>query len=499
METFASLMYGFKITLMPINLFYCFVGVFIGTLIGVLPGIGPSATIALLLPATFKINPVSALIMLSGICYGAMYGGSTTSILLNIPGEPSSVVTCLDGYQMARKGRAGPALGISAMGSFIAGTLSLFGLLFMAPTVADLAIRLGPAENFSLMVMGIAIVTFLARGSMVKALLMAAFGLFLGSIGTDPITAKVRFTYHLRDLNDGIALAPVVMGLFGVSEVLTNVGVAIRREIFEGKIKGLYPNKQDWKDSAKPIARGTLIGFFLGALPGVGSIIPQFIAYVVEKKLSKHPEKFGTGVIEGVASPEACNNSAVTSQFIPLLSLGIPSTGYGALLMGALMIYGIQPGPLLIKNNPDLFWGVMASMYVGNILLLVLNLPLIPLWVRILKIPYSFLYSLILILCVIGSYSYNNNVVDVLVMAVCSVLGYLFKKYQYEGAPLVLALVLGPLLETALRRSLLISQGSFMIFVTHPVSAVFLSITVVILVFPVVTRKRIGKGLESEE
>ncbi|HME46164.1 MAG TPA: tripartite tricarboxylate transporter permease [Syntrophorhabdales bacterium] len=484
---------------MPINLLYCFIGVFIGTLIGVLPGIGPSATIALLLPATFKINPVSALIMLSGICYGAMYGGSTTSILLNIPGEPSSVVTCLDGYQMARKGRAGPALGISAMGSFIAGTLSLFGLLFMAPTVADLAIRLGPAENFSLMVMGIAIVTFLARGSMVKALLMAAFGLFLGSIGTDPITAKVRFTYHMRDLNDGIALAPVVMGLFGVSEVLSNVGVAIRREIFEGKIKGLYPNKQDWKDSSKPIARGTLIGFFLGALPGVGSIIPQFIAYVVEKKLSKYPEKFGTGVIEGVASPEACNNSAVTSQFIPLLSLGIPSTGYGALLMGALMIYGIQPGPLLIKNNPDLFWGVMASMYVGNVLLLVLNLPLIPLWVRILKIPYSFLYSLILILCVIGSYSYNNNVTDVLVMAVCSVLGYLFKKYRYEGAPLVLALVLGPLLETALRRSLLISKGSFMIFLTHPISAVFLIITAVILIFPMVTIRRIGKGLEAEE
>jgi len=499
METLTSLLYGFKITLMPINLLYCFIGVFIGTLIGVLPGIGPSATIALLLPATFKINPVSALIMLSGICYGAMYGGSTTSILLNIPGEPSSVVTCLDGYQMARKGRAGPALGISAMGSFIAGTLSLFGLLFMAPTVADLAIRLGPAENFSLMVMGIAIVTFLARGSMVKALLMAAFGLFLGSIGTDPITAKVRFTYHMRDLNDGIALAPVVMGLFGVSEVLSNVGVAIRREIFEGKIKGLYPNKQDWKDSSKPIARGTLIGFFLGALPGVGSIIPQFIAYVVEKKLSKYPEKFGTGVIEGVASPEACNNSAVTSQFIPLLSLGIPSTGYGALLMGALMIYGIQPGPLLIKNNPDLFWGVMASMYVGNVLLLVLNLPLIPLWVRILKIPYSFLYSLILILCVIGSYSYNNNVTDVLVMAVCSVLGYLFKKYRYEGAPLVLALVLGPLLETALRRSLLISKGSFMIFLTHPISAVFLIITAVILIFPMVTIRRIGKGLEAEE
>lgn len=499
MDAVYSLIQGFNIVFQPTNLLYCFLGVFMGTLIGVLPGIGPSATIALLLPATFKINPVSAIIMLSGICYGAMYGGSTTSILLNIPGEPSSVVTCLDGYQMARKGRAGPALGISAMGSFIAGTFSIFGLAFIAPTIANLAIKLGPPEYFSLMVMGLIVVTFLARGSMVKALIMMSFGLFLGSIGTDPITAKVRFTYHISDLNDGIALAPVIMGLFGVSEVLINVGTAIKREIFEGKIRGLYPSVQDWKNSSMPIARGTLIGLILGALPGVGSIIPQFIAYVVEKKMSKYPEKFGTGVIEGVASPEACNNSAVVAQFIPLLSLGIPSTGYGAIIMGALMIYGLQPGPLLIKNHPDLFWGTVASMYIGNLILLILNLPLIPLWVRVLKIPYSYLYALILLFCVIGSYSYNNNVSDVIIMIVFSILGYIFKKYDYEGAPLILALVLGPLLETALRRSLLISRGSFMIFVERPISAAFLFITLIILIAPLFMRKRISKGLGEED
>jgi len=498
MEAFSLLLYGFKLALLPINLLYCFTGVFVGTLIGVLPGIGPSATIALLLPATFKINPVSAIIMLAGICYGAMYGGSTTSILLNIPGEPASVVTCLDGYKMARQGRAGPALGISAMGSFIAGTISIFALIFVAPTIASLAIRLGPPEYFSLMIMGMIVVTFLAKGSMAKALIMMSFGLFLGSIGTDPITAKVRFTYHMRDLSEGITLVPVVMGLFGVSEVLVNIGAAIKKDIFEGKIAGLYPSKEDWKKSSMPIARGTFIGLILGSLPGVGSIIPQFIAYVVEKKLSKHPEKFGSGAIEGVASPEACNNSAVVGQFIPLLSLGIPSTGYGALIMGALMIYGLQPGPLLIKDHPDLFWGVVSSMYLGNIMLLVLNLPLIPLWVKILKIPYSYLYSLILLFCVIGSYSYNNNISDVIVMIVFSILGYIFKKYDYEGAPLVLALVLGPLLETALRRSLLISKGSFMIFITHPLSASFLFISLLLLIIPLFIKRINARGLGEE-
>jgi len=498
-DTLASLLHGFGVTLQPMNLFYCFMGVFMGTLIGVLPGIGPTATIALLLPATFKINPVSAIIMLSGICYGAMYGGSTTSILLNIPGEASSVVTCLDGYQMARQGRAGAALGISAFGSFIAGTFSIVGLMLMAPTLANLALKFGPSENFTLMLMGMMVVTYLARKSMLKALVMTGVGIFIGCIGLDPMTSGPRFTFGLSDLYDGVGLAPVIMGLFGISEVLENVGVIVKSEIFGGKIQGLFPNREDWKRSAMPITRGTLLGFFLGILPGVGNIVPQFISYVIEKKLSRHPEKFGTGMIEGVASPEACNNAAVGGTFIPLLSLGIPSNAMTAMLLGALMIYGITPGPLLIKNSPDLFWGVVASMYLGNVLLLILNLPLIPIWVRLLRIPYSYLFSFIILFCLIGAYSLNNNISDVLIAWFFGLLGFFLKKFEYEPAPMILAFVLGPIMEVALRRSLTLSDGSFMIFLQRPISAVFLLITVAVLVVPLLTRKRIGAGLASDE
>jgi putative tricarboxylic transport membrane protein len=499
LESLTSLTHGFNIALQPQNLFYCFIGVTMGTLIGVLPGIGPTATIALLLPATFHLNPIAAIIMLSGICYGAMYGGSTTSILLNIPGEASSVVTCLDGYQMARQGRAGPALGISAFSSFIAGTVSIFGLILLAPILANFALRFGPPEYFALMVMGLTVVAYLARKSMAKALMMAVVGIVLGCIGLDPITATPRFTFGILDLADGIGIAPVVMGLFGIAEVLQNLGVLTKAEVFAGKIKGLFPNREDWQRSMGPIARGSLLGFFLGLLPGVGAIVPQFLSYALEKKLSRHPERFGNGEIKGVASPEACNNAAVGGTFIPLLSLGIPSNAMTAILLGALMIYGLTPGPLLITNSPDLFWGVIASMYIGNLMLLILNLPLIPVWVSVLKIPYSYLSAFIILFCLIGAYSLNNSTTDIYVAVIFSLVGLLMKKFEFEGAPLVLAFVLGPLLETALRRSLILSDGSLLIFVQRPLAAAFILFSAVVLVAPLFSKIRLGQGLSEED
>jgi putative tricarboxylic transport membrane protein len=499
MDTLLSLLHGFGVSLQPQNLFYCFLGVLMGTLVGVLPGVGPTATIALLLPAAMKLNPVSAIIMLSGICYGAMYGGSTTSILLNIPGEASSVVTCLDGYQMARQGRGGPALGMAAFGSFIAGTFSIIGLVVLAPTLADFALKFGPPEYFTLMIMGLTVVTYLARKSMPKALIMTAAGIIVGCIGLDPITSATRFTFGETTLYDGLGLAPVIMGLFGISEVLENVGVFVKKEVFEGKIKGLFPNKSDWKTCALPVTRGTLLGFFLGILPGVGTVVPQFLTYTLEKRLSRHPEKFGTGMIEGVASPEAANNAAVGGTFIPLLSLGIPSNAMTAMLLGALMIFGLTPGPLLISSSPDLFWGVIASMYIGNLLLLVLNLPLIPVWVRVLKIPYSYLSAMIIMFCLIGAYSLNNNITDVIVLWFFGLVGFFAKKFEYEPAPFVLAFVLGPMIETALRRSLIMSDGSFWIFFQRPISAVFLSIAILALTIPLFIKKRVGAGLASDE
>jgi len=499
LESLTSLAYGFNIALQPQNLLYCFIGVTMGTLVGVLPGIGPTATIALLLPATFKLNPISAIIMLSGICYGAMYGGSTTSILLNIPGEASSVVTCFDGYQMARQGRAGAALGISAFGSFIAGTISIFGLILLAPTLAEFALKFGPPEYFALMVMGLAVVAYLARKSTVKALMMAVLGIILGCVGLDPITATPRFTFGILELADGIGIAPVVMGLFGIAEVLENLAAPTGADVFAGKLKGFWPNRQDWRRSIGPIARGSLLGFFLGLLPGVGAIVPQFLSYALEKKISPNPERFGNGAIEGVASPEACNNAAVGGTFIPLLSLGIPSTAMTAILLGALMIYGLTPGPLLIRSSPDLFWGVIASMYIGNILLLVLNLPLIPLWVRVLKIPYSYLSCLIILFCLIGAYSLNNSVTDVYIAVIFSLVGLLFKKFAFEPAPFVLAFVLGPLLETALRRSLILSDGSLLIFLERPISAGFILFSIVVLAAPLFSQIRLGRGLSEED
>jgi len=497
MEFLNSTMMGFQLAFQPINFLFCFIGVLIGTLVGVLPGLGPVAAMSLLLPITFNVSPVSAIIMLSGIYYGSMYGGSITSILVNIPGEAASVITCLDGYQMARQGRAGPAIGIAAFGSFIAGTLSIVGLMFIGPSLAAGALRFGPPEYFAVMILGLTVLTFLSSGPMWKALLMAAFGLFLSTIGIDNVSGIARLSFNIEELVDGIGLVPVVMGLFGISEVMVNVEGSLDRSIFAAKIKNILPNLNDWKNSLGPIIRGTILGFFLGILPGAGAVISSFASYAVEKKISKHPEKFGTGVIEGVAGPESANNAATGGAYIPLLSLGIPSNAVTALLLGALIIHGIQPGPLLIKEHPDIFWGTVASMYLGNILLLVLNIPLVGLWVKILKVPYPVLFPLILLFCLIGAYSLNNNIADVFIMNVFGLIGYLFRKFRYEAAPLVLALVLGPMMENSLRQSLLLSGGSAFIFLNRPISSVILIVAFLLLVFPLIPwfkRKRPAFG-----
>lgn len=499
METIQALGNGFGVALQPVNILYCLFGVILGTIVGVLPGIGPSGAIALLLPSTYHINPVSAMIMFAGICYGAMYGGSTTAILLNIPGEPSSAVTALDGYQMARQGRAGTALGVSAIGSFVAGTFSVIGLVILAPILAKLALSFGPPEYFSLMLMSLTMVTYLARISMIKALMMALLGLILGTVGMDPISGVPRFTFGIRSIFDGFGIPAVLMGLFGVSEVLENIVIRMKPEIYSGKIGRLLGTFEDWKRVTPSIFRGTILGFILGIFPGVGSIVPTFLSYILEKRLSAHPEKFGTGEIKGVGAAEACNNAAVGATFIPLLSLGVPSGGMTALLLAALMIFGLHPGPLLIKENPNLFWGVVSSMYIGNVMLLVLNLPLIPLWVMMLRIPYSYLSCLILLFCLIGAYSLNNNPVDIMITIFFGVLGYFLREFKYELAPLILAYVIGPLIETALRRSLIMSDGSLAIFISRPGSAFFVLITFILLIISLLKRRRFGKGLETDE
>jgi putative tricarboxylic transport membrane protein len=487
MDILNHILFGLGVALQPVNLLFCFIGVLIGTLVGVLPGLGPVAAISLLLPATFHAPPVASIIMLSGIYYGAMYGGSTTSILVNIPGEAASVVTCFDGYQMARRGRAGPALGIAAFGSFIAGTLGVIGLAFFAPPLAAMALKFGPPEYFSLMVLGLTVLTFLAGSSMLKSLMMACVGVIIGNIGLDLVTAQPRFTFGLNILLDGVGLVPLVMGLFGISEVLLNVEEKIsEREIFKTELKGLLPTLRDWKESFWPMVRGSVLGFFLGILPGGGAVISSFVSYGVEKKFSKHPEEFGKGAIAGVAGPEAANNSATAGAFIPLLTLGLPSNAVMAILLGALMIYGMPPGPKLISSHPQLFWGTISSMYIGNLMLLILNLPLIGLWVRILKIPYPILSPLILLFCLIGAYSLNNNAGEIGLMLFFGVLGYLMKKFKYDGAPLVLAMVLGPLMDQSLRQSLLMSGGSGSIFFTRPICLVILAAVVVIFLLPLI-------------
>ncbi|MBI5252409.1 MAG: tripartite tricarboxylate transporter permease [Desulfomonile tiedjei] len=504
MDLLSHIALGAQIIFTPSNLLFCFIGVLMGTLVGVLPGLGPTAAIALLLPNTFHFPPVSALIMLAGIYYGAMYGGSTTSILVNIPGEAASVVTCLDGYQMARKGRAGPALGIAAMGSFIAGTLSILALMLVAPPMAKVALAFGPPEYFSLTLLGLLILIYLASSSILKALMMAVFGLLIGTIGMDSISATHRLTFGVLELSDGVGLIPVIMGVFGVAEVITNVEDAIKQEVVTTKVKNLLPSIQDWKDSFLPIIRGSFLGFFIGILPGPAPVISAFSSYALEKKISKYPEKFGTGVIEAVAGPEAANNSATGGAFIPLFTLGIPSNSVIAILLGAFMIFGIQPGPLLISQHPELFWGTIMSMYVGNAMLLVLNLPLIGIWVKLLKVPYPILFPLILVFCLVGVYSLNDSLVEVAMMIGFGCFGYVARKFRFEMAPLILALVIGPMMEQNLRLSLVISQGSPWIFVEHPISATLIAICLSLLISPLVPwiggkRKQLQQKVEGEE
>jgi len=491
--------YGFSIALQPANLFFCFLGCLAGTLIGVLPGIGPAATLSFLLPVTLAMSPVSAIILLSGIYYGALYGGSTTSILVNMPGEAASAVTCLDGYQMARSGRAGPALGIAAFGSFIAGTVSTLGLTFLSPVLADVAIKFGAFEYVSLMFLGLTILAYLARGSMIKALSMAVVGLIIGTVGTDLISGIPRFTFGIEELYDGVGLIPVLMGLFGIAEVLINMEESLKKDVYTTRFKGLFPDRQDWKDAIKPIGRGTVVGFLLGTLPGGGAVISSFVSYAVEKRVSKHPEKFGTGTIEVVAGPESANNAASTSSFIPLLTLGIPANVVMAMLLGALIIHGVKPGPLLMQDNPDIFWGTIYSMYLGNVMLLVLNLPLIGLWVKILRVPYLLLFPLILIFCIVGSYGSENKFMDVNVMIFFGLIGYLIRKTEYEAAPLVMAMVLGPIFEKSLRQALMVSSGSFVPFFTRPISGVLLGMGILLLITGALPRKLFLRKLPPNE
>ncbi len=501
MEVLQNLFYGFQFSFEPLNLFYCFLGVLTGTLIGVLPGIGPLGAMSLLLPLTYKLTALQAIIMLGGIYYGAMYGGSTTSILVNIPGEAASVVTCLDGYQMARKGRAGAALGIAAFGSFIAGTAGVIGLTLLGPILASFALRIGPPEFFSILCIGLTIVVYLTVGSVIRALMMAFFGIILGCAGQDLETGVLRFSFGSVYLMDGINLVPFVMGLFGISEVFLNIEKDLKKtSVLSTKIKGLLPNWQDWKNSIGPILRGSLLGFLLGIAPGGGVVVSSFASYAMEKKLSKYPEKFGTGAIEGVAGPESANNAAAIGAFVPLLTLGIPTHVSTAILLGALVIHGVTPGPMMMTKNPEIFWTVIASMYIGNGMLLVLNLPLIGVWVQVLRVPYKILFPLILLICVIGSYSINNSAFDIVAMLIFGVLGYLMRKYGYEGAPMVLAFVLGPMFENALRQSLLLSDGSFMIFFNRPIAAIGMIATILVLiscVAPFLRKKREEIPLEK--
>ncbi|OFV90004.1 MAG: hypothetical protein A3J75_06880 [Acidobacteria bacterium RBG_16_68_9] len=475
MDLFSNLLLGFREALIPINLLYCLFGVTLGTLIGVLPGIGPLATIAMLLPITFGLPPSASLIMLAGIYYGAQYGGSTTSILVNLPGESSSVVTCLDGYAMARQGRAGPALGIAALGSFFAGTVSTLIIALFAPPLAEVALRFGPAEYFSLMVLGLVAAAVLAHGSLLKAIAMIVLGLLLGLVGADVNSGAQRFAFGVPELSDGIGFVVIAMGLFGLAEVITNLEVRERREIFTAGVKGLWPSRQDLRDSWKAILRGTALGSALGILPGGGALISSFASYTLEKRLAADPSRFGKGAIEGVAGPESANNAGAQTSFIPMLTLGIPSNAVMALMLGAMMIQGIAPGPQVMVERPALFWGLIASMWVGNLFLVVLNLPLIGLWIRLLTVPYRLLYPAIVLFICIGAYGLNNNIVDVILTAGFGLLGYVFVKLECEPAPLLLGFILGPLMEENLRRALLLSRGDPSVLLTRPLSLALLA------------------------
>jgi putative tricarboxylic transport membrane protein len=478
MELIANLSLGLSTAVTPVNLLYCLIGVFLGTLIGVLPGLGPTATIAMLLPITFVLPPISALIMLAGIYYGSQYGGSTTSILVNLPGEAASVVTTLDGYQMARQGRAGVALATAAIGSFFAGTVATLLLALFAPPLSEVALQFGPADYFSLMVLGLVASVVLAQGSLLHAIGMVVLGLLLGLIGTDVTSGAQRYTFDIPQLADGIGFVVVAMGMFGLAEIIRNLEQEEGRTVMVKKITNLMPTKDDWQRMVAPILRGTAIGSAVGILPGSGSILGAFAAYSIEKKVSKNSAEFGKGAIEGVAAPEAANNAGAQTSFIPMLTLGIPSNPVMALMIGAMIIQGIQPGPSVMKEQPALVWGIIVSMWIGNFFLVVLNLPMIGLWVRMIMVPYHLLYPAILVFCGIGVFSLNNSEFDIYLMGLFGLLGYIFVKLGCEPAPMLLAFILGPLMEEYLRRAMLISRGNPWVFVQRPISATLLALAV---------------------
>jgi TctA family transporter len=493
MELFNNLVFGFTVALSLQNLWFCFIGVFLGTLIGVLPGIGPLATIAMLLPLTFNVPPVAALIMLAGIYYGAQYGGSTTAILVNLPGETAAVVTCMDGYQMARQGRAGPALAIAAIGSFFAGTVCTLIIALFGPPLAEMALKFGAPEYFSLMLMGLVAAAVLAHGDMIKSLAMVAMGLLLGIIGTDVNSGMARYSFGIPELTDGIGFIVIAVGVFAVGEIVSNLGETEERKVFTSKISGLMPTVQDLKVSFWPIVRGTGIGAFFGVLPGTGPAIASFSSYMVEKKIAKDPSRFGKGAIEGVAGPESANNADAQCKFIPTLTLGIPASAVMALMLGALTIQGIAPGPQVMTQKPDLFWGLVASMWIGNLMLVVLNLPLIGLWVSLLKVPYRLLFPAIMAFSCIGIYSVNNSSFELYLTAIFGIIGFVWMRLECPPAPMLLGFVLGPLMEENLRRALLISRGDPTVFFTRPISLGFMIATaliIIIMVMPAVKARR---------
>ncbi|MEI7670821.1 MAG: tripartite tricarboxylate transporter permease [Deltaproteobacteria bacterium] len=492
METLQQLIMGFHIAVTPINLLLCFLGAVAGTIIGALPGIGPSAGLAILLPLTFGMNPTSAMIMMAGLYCGAMYGGTITSVLINVPGESSSVMTCLDGYQMALQGRAGKALGIAAIGSFIAGTASVVFLMLLSIPLVKFALSFGPPEYFALMLMGLCTIAGLTGGSVLKALVGTFLGLLISTPGMDAFSGLPRLTFGLTGLLGGVNFLVVAVGLFGIGEVLYNAEQIMKMEFVTEKIRirEVWPNREEWRASAMPIIRGTFIGFIVGVLPGAGSTIASFMSYATEKRFSKHPELFGKGAIEGVAGPESANNSATGGAMVPLLTLGIPGSGTTAIMLGALMMFGLQPGPLLFQKNPDFVWGVIASMYIGNIMLLIMNIACIPLFVKILKIPNSLLFPLIIVFATVGVYSVDGNIFDVWMLYVFGVMGYFMKKFDMPPAPVVLSVVLGPMIERALRQSLAMSLGSYDIFFTRPISAVLLLMGLAAVVWPVIDMAR---------
>ena len=503
MDIAAGLLQGFAVALQPANLLWCFVGVLLGTVVGIMPGLGPPATIAMLLPLTTFMNPAGAMIMLAGIYYGAKYGGSTTSILLNVPGESASVVTCLDGYAMARKGRAGAALGIAAIASFIAGTVGVLGLMLVAPPLARFALAFSAPEYFALMALGLAMVVLLAGRSMAKALLATLVGLWIAGIGTDLFTSTSRFTFGQMELLSGIDFVVVAIGIFAVGEVLANLEAREEPQALPVPkgLRNLLPTMQDLRDCRFAFAQGSVIGFIIGVLPGAGSTIASFISYGVEKAFSRRRDQFGTGVVEGVAAPEGANNSETGGALVPLLTLGIPGSGTTAILLAALILWGFKPGPLFIGENPNLFWGLVASMYIGNVMLLVLNLPLVPLFAQVLRTPVYILYPLILGVSIVGIYGSSGSLFDLMLLAAFGLLGYLMRKLDYPSAPLILGLVLGGAMERALRQSLMMSQGDLSILVTRPISGTLLFVAAVILTLPLVRKVRSWRleAIEREE